>query len=45
MKRGRKPNPELSPEMDAHDRLTKDGASSNGAVRRRIALIAAERKL
>jgi hypothetical protein len=29
----------------AHQRLNKDGASSNAMVRRRIALIAAERKL
>jgi hypothetical protein len=29
----------------AHQRLNKDGASSNAIVRRRIALIAAERKL
>jgi hypothetical protein len=45
MKRGRKPKPELSPEIAALKRLSKDGASSNAAVRRRIALIAAERKL
>jgi hypothetical protein len=45
MKRGRKPKPELSPEVAAIWRLTDDGASSNAAIRRRIALIAAERKL
>jgi hypothetical protein len=45
MKRTRKPKPELSPEIAACDRLTNDGACSNAAVRRRIALIAAERKL
>jgi len=45
MKRGRKPKPELSPEIAAIDRLTKDGNCSNAAVRKRIALIAAERKL
>ncbi len=45
MKRGRKPKPEVSPEIAAISRLTKDGASSNAAIRRRIALIAAERKL
>jgi hypothetical protein len=41
----RKPKPELSPEIAALDRLTKDGASDNAAIRRRIALIAAERPL
>src|SRR5260370_41833328 len=45
MKRGRKAKPELSPEVAACQRLTNDGASSNEAVRRRIGLIAAERKL
>ena len=45
MKRGRKPKPELSPKIAAIHRLTKDGASSNATIRRRIALIAAERKL
>ncbi len=45
MKRDRKPTPEVSPEIAALDRLSKDGASSNAAVRRRIALIAAERNL
>src|ERR1700686_4117453 len=45
MKRGRKPKPELSPEIAACDRLTEDGASSKAAIRKRIALIAAERKL
>jgi hypothetical protein len=45
MNRTRKPEPELSTELVALGRLTDDGASSNGAVRRRIALIAAERKL
>ena len=41
----RKPKPELSAELVALGRLIDDGASSNAAVRRRIALIAAERKL
>jgi hypothetical protein len=45
MKRGRKPKPEVSPEVAACDRLTNDGASSKAAIRKRIALIAAERKL
>ena len=45
MKRGRKPNPEVSPEIAAIDRLTKDGSCSNAAIRKRIALIATERKL
>jgi hypothetical protein len=46
MKRGdRKPKPEVSPEIAACQRLTKEGASSNATIRRRIALIAAERKL
>jgi hypothetical protein len=45
MKRGSKPKPELSPEIAAIERLTENGASSNAAVRKRIALIAAERKL
>jgi hypothetical protein len=45
MKRTRKPKPELSPEIAALHRLGKDGAGSDAAVRRRISLIAAERKL
>ena len=45
MKRTPKPKPELSPELAACNRLTKDGASSKEAIRRRIALIVAERKL
>jgi hypothetical protein len=45
MKRTPKPKPELSPEFAACDRLTNDGASSSAAIRRRIALIAAERHL
>src|ERR1700716_1898922 len=45
MKRTRKPRPELSPEVAACQRLSKDGASSTAAVRRRIALIVAEQKL
>jgi hypothetical protein len=45
MKRGRKPKPEVSPELAACDRLTDDGSCSNAAIRKRIALIAAERKL
>ena len=45
MKRGSKPKPELSPEIAAIERLTENGASSNAAIRKRIALIAAERKL
>src|SRR5437899_4097259 len=45
MKRGRKPKTELSPEIAAISRLSEDGASSNAAIRKRIALIAAERKL
>ena len=43
MKRGRKPK--LSPELAACDRLANDGAGSNATIRKRIALIAAERKL
>jgi hypothetical protein len=45
MKRGRKPKPEVSPEIAAIHRLNEDGATTNAAIRRRIALIAAERKL
>jgi hypothetical protein len=45
MKRGSKPKPELSPKIAAIRRLTDDGASSNATIRKRIALIAAERKL
>ena len=45
MKRGSNPKPELSPEIAAIERLTENGASSNAAVRKRIVLIAAERKL
>jgi hypothetical protein len=45
MKRGSKPKPELYPEIAAIERLTEHGASSNAAIRKRIALIAAERKL
>jgi hypothetical protein len=45
MKRGRKPKPELRPAIAAIHRLTADGASSNAAIRKRIALIAAERNL
>ena len=45
MKRGRKPKPELSPKIAAIHRLNEDGATTNAAIRRRIALIAAERKL
>jgi hypothetical protein len=45
MKGGRKPKSELSPDMGAYVRLREDGAYSTAAVRRRIALIAAERKL
>jgi hypothetical protein len=45
MKRGRKPKPEVSPELAAYQRLVDDGASSNATIRKRIALIAAERKL
>lgn len=45
MKRGRKPNPVRSGEITALERLHKDGADSTAAVRRRIALIAAERNL
>ena len=45
MKRVRKPEPELDPASAAVRRLNKAGASSDAAVRRRIALIAAERKL
>lgn len=35
----------ITPELAACDRLTKDGAFSNAAIRRRIAWFAAERKL
>lgn len=35
----------MSPELAACNRLTKDGASSNATIRRRITLIAAERNL
>jgi hypothetical protein len=45
MKRGSKPKPEVSPEIAAISRLTNDGASSNAAIRKRIAFIAADRKL
>ena len=45
MKRGRKSKPEVSPKIAAIRRLSDDGASSNAAIRKRIALIAAERKL
>jgi hypothetical protein len=45
MKRGSKPKPELSPKIAAIHRLTDDGACSNATIRKRIALIAAERKL
>jgi hypothetical protein len=45
MKRGRKTKPEVSPELAAIERLVDDGASSNATIRKRIALIAAERKL
>jgi hypothetical protein len=45
MKRGRKPKSEVSPEIAAISRLSKEGASGNAAIRKRIALIAAERKL
>src|SRR5882757_7127049 len=45
MKRGRKPKPEVSPELAAMERLVDDGASSNASIRKRVALIAAERKL
>jgi hypothetical protein len=45
MKRGRKPKPEVSAKIAAIRRLSKDGASSNAATRRRIALITAERNL
>jgi hypothetical protein len=45
MKRGRIPKPELSPQMAGLSRLSKDGACSTATVRRRVALIAAERKL
>jgi hypothetical protein len=45
MKRGRKSKPELSPAIAAINRLTKAGASSDAAIRQRVALIAAERKL
>jgi hypothetical protein len=45
MKRSRKPKLEVSPKIAAIHRLTNDGASSNATIRRRIALIAAERNL
>jgi hypothetical protein len=45
MKRGRKPKPEVSPEIAAIERLVDDGASSIATIRKRIALIPAERKL
>jgi hypothetical protein len=45
MKRGCKPKPEVSPEIAAMERLVDDGSCSNAAIRKRIALIAAERKL
>ncbi len=45
MKRVRKPEPELDPASAAIRRLNKAGASSDAAVRQRIALIAAERNL
>jgi hypothetical protein len=45
MKCTRKPKPEVSPEIAAIERLTEDGSCSNAAIRKRIALIAAERKL
>ncbi len=35
----------MTPDLTAYDRLRKDGAYSTEAVRRRIALIAAERML
>ena len=46
MKRTRKPIPKFSDAgLAAIGRLNADGASTNAAIRRRIALIAAERKL
>jgi hypothetical protein len=45
MKRTRKPKPEVSPEITAMERLAKDGASSDAAIRKRLALFATERKL
>ena len=39
MKRGRKPKPEVSPEIAAYQRLTDDGASSNATIRKRIAVV------
>ena len=45
MKRGSKPKPEVSPKIAAIRRLSEDGASSNAAIRKRIAHIAAERGL
>jgi len=44
-KQGREPKPKLSPEIAALARLSNEGAGSNAAIRRRIALITAERKL
>ena len=41
----RKPKPELTPEIAACHRLSNDGASDNATIRRRIALVAAERNL
>jgi hypothetical protein len=43
MKRGNKTKPEVSPAVAAISRLTKDGASSNATIRKRIAFVAAER--
>jgi hypothetical protein len=45
MKRTREPQPELSGELAHIERLNAAGASSKAAIRQRIALIAAERKL
>jgi hypothetical protein len=45
MKRVRKPKAKVSPGLAAISRLTNHGASSNAAIRKRIAFIAAERKL
>ena len=45
MKRVRNPRSEPSPDMAAFDRLYQDGAHSVAAVRRRVALFAAERQL
>ena len=45
MKQSRNPRSELSPDMAAFDRLYQDGAHSVAAVRRRVALFAAERQL